>query len=61
MVKQIAPTNECTQVRKDFVIDTDEDVASLPSCAAGSTALSVSSGNVYMVNASGVWAMVGGG
>lgn len=60
MVKQIQPTLEGTQIRKDFVIDTDADVATLPSCATGSAALSVESGSVFVVNASGEWKKCGG-
>ena len=59
--KQINPTYECTEPRKEFVIDTDADVASLPSCGAGSAAISVASGNVWMKNASGEWKILGGG
>lgn len=61
MVKQIQPTLEGTQLRRKFVIDTDADVATLPSCAAGSAALSVESGSVFVVNASGEWKKFGGG
>lgn len=60
MVKQIQPTQEDTMIRKDFVIDNDTDVATLPSCATGSTALSCASGSVFIVNASGAWVKLGG-
>lgn len=39
----------------EFVCDTDADVASLPACRAGSIALVVESGRIFMVNASGEW------
>ena len=58
--KQIAPTYECEAPRRDFVMDTDADIADLPSCGAGSTAISVASGKVFMKNASGAWAEFGG-
>lgn len=44
----------------DYIVDTDADIASLPSCCTGSSALVVESGNVYVVNASGAWAVYGG-
>ena len=37
------------------------DVASLPPCCTGSSALVVDTGEVYMVNASGVWALLPNG
>lgn len=47
-----------------FICDTEADVAKLqtehPNCGAGSTALVVETGNVYMVNASGNWVKFGG-
>lgn len=45
--------------KKEFVIDTDADAASLPECCTGSAALAVETGSAYMVNASGVWQKVG--
>ena len=44
----------------EYIADTEADVADLPECITGSTALVVESGAVYMVNASGVWAEFGG-
>lgn len=58
--KQIAPTYECEAPRREFVLDTDADIADLPECGSGSVALSVASGKVFMKNASGVWAVLGG-
>jgi hypothetical protein len=60
-IKKIAPTNECSNVRYDYIIDTDADAETLPqNCASGSTALSCESGNMFIVNASGVWVKLGG-
>lgn len=60
-IQQIAPFATCEKRRFDFIIDTDEDAAQLPAtCAAGSTALSCDSGNVFIVNASGAWVKLGG-
>lgn len=46
--------------RCDYIVDTEADVANLPKCSTGSSALVVESGAIYMVNASGVWAVFGG-
>lgn len=43
-----------------FYCDTEEDVASLPKSMTGSEAIVVASGNLYVVNASGEWALFGG-
>ena len=45
--------------QRDYVCDTENDVANLPKCCTGSSALVVESGKVYVVNASGVWAVYG--
>lgn len=45
----------------EYILDTEADVPNLPECCVGSTAIVVASGNVYMVNASGVWTKFGGG
>ena len=59
-IMQIAPTMECKNRTYDFIIDTDADAPNLPkTCAAGSTALSCASGNVFIVNASGKWVKAG--
>lgn len=57
---QIAPTIKDEYKIKQFVIDTDADISALPECGAGSTAISVSSGKVFMVNASREWKELGG-
>ena len=41
--------------RKEFICDTDADFADLPSACTGSTALSIESGNIRMVNTKGEW------
>ena len=46
--------------RKEFLCDTDADFTTLPKCCTGSTAVSVATGNVYVVNASGNWVAFGG-
>lgn len=46
---------------KEFICDTKNDVANLPSSDTGSAALIASSGDVYIVNASGSWVKFGGG
>ena len=48
------------EYKQDYIVDTDADVKDLPKCCVGSSALVVESGAVYMVNASGVWAVYGG-
>ena len=53
----ICDTN--TDVLK-FLCDTDADVANLPQCCPSSTAVSISTGNIYVVNASGQWVKFGG-
>lgn len=45
--------------RCSFVMDSDSDASKLPDCCPGSTAVVASSGgNIYMVNASGEWAVM---
>lgn len=39
----------------EYICDTDADFASLPKCCTGSTALSIQSGKVQMVNTQGEW------
>jgi hypothetical protein len=46
--------------RKEFICDTDDDFANLPPCCVGSSAVSINSGRVMVVNASGEWATFGG-
>ena len=44
----------------EYICDTEDDVATLPTCCSSSSALVVSTGNVYVVNASGEWVAFGG-
>lgn len=58
--KEVTPRNTCEAVRRDYIMDTDADLAQIPtSCATGSRAFAVDSGTQYMLNASGEWAQVG--
>lgn len=44
------------RVIQDFVLDSASDLASLPDCDPGSTAIVADKGGaIYMVNASGEW------
>lgn len=40
---------------KEFICDTDADFANLPEACTGSTALSIESGSIRMVNTKGEW------
>lgn len=42
-------------VKSEFMLDSEEDLASLPASHPGSTAIIPEAGQVYMVNASGDW------
>ena len=44
----------------EFICDTDADVSTLPKCCTGSTAVSIESGKVFIVNTSGEWVAFGG-
>lgn len=44
----------------EYLCDTDADFADLPKCCTGSTAVSVATANVKVVNASGNWVDFGG-
>lgn len=46
--------------RKEFICDTDADFAKLPKCCTGSTAVSIASGTVKIVNTQGEWVTFGG-
>lgn len=46
--------------KRDFIVDTEADVANLPECSTGSSALVIESGAVYIVNTSGNWVAFGG-
>jgi hypothetical protein len=44
----------------DYLCDTDDDFASLPETTVGSTAVSIASGTVKVVNTKGQWVTFGG-
>lgn len=57
-IKQIGEywVSETGLFRREFVMDSDADVANLPECGPGSVAIvAANGGGVYMVNASGEW------
>ena len=45
---------------REYICDTDEDFASLPACCTGSSAVSIATGAVQVVNTSGQWVPFGG-
>lgn len=45
----------CKEYREDYICDTNEDFANLPKCITGSTAVSIKTGDIRMVNTSGEW------
>lgn len=48
------------EVKKEYICDTDTDFYSLPKCCTGSTAVSIATGNVRIVNTKGEWVAFGG-
>ena len=48
------------EVKKEYICDTDTDFYSLPKCCTGSTAVSIASGKVRIVNTKGEWVAFGG-
>lgn len=46
--------------RKEYLCDTDADFANLPAACVGSTAVSIESGKIMIVNTSGAWVSFGG-
>ena len=63
MAIQMINNDLCPHVgdfRREFICDTAADVANLPNCAAGSSALVCATSKVYIVNASGNWVEFGG-
>lgn len=44
----------------EYLCDTDADFANLPKAAIGSTAVSIETANVMIVNTSGSWVAFGG-
>lgn len=45
---------------KEYLVDTDTDFENLPEVCTGSTAVSLESGNVKVVNTQGEWVTFGG-
>lgn len=45
---------------REYVADTDADLETLPKCCTGSTAVSLESGKVVVVNTQGNWVAFGG-
>lgn len=43
------------ECRNEYICDTDADLVNLPEAPVGSTALSIESGSVRIVNTSGEW------
>ena len=48
------------EMKSEYICDTDADFATLPKACTGSTAVSIESGTVKIVNTSGVWVTFGG-
>ncbi len=46
---------------KEFIVDTEADMANLPACRAGSSALVAATGKVCIVNTTGSWVEFGTG
>ena len=44
----------------EFIVDADSDFENLPKACTGSTAVSITTGNVRIVNTSGIWVEFGG-
>jgi hypothetical protein len=56
MINIISQNGKTSYDVKEFVIDTPQDLTSLPTNAAmGSSAIVISTGAVYMLNSSGEW------
>ncbi len=54
-------TSIVNEYRCEFICDTDEDFATLPEADVGSTAVSLVSGAVRVVNTAGEWVAFGEG
>lgn len=60
MINIISQSGKTTTYLKEFVIDTPEDVINLPTdVPAGSTALCIQDGEVYIFGGDGQWHTVG--
>lgn len=54
-------TSIINEYRCEFICDTDEDFATLPEADVGSTAVSLASGAIRVVNTAGEWVAFGEG
>lgn len=60
-INKISQSGHISYGVSEFIIDTDADVINLPiDITKGSSALSLSSGNVYFLNGERRWVLVGG-
>lgn len=48
------------EYKHEYIVDTDADLNDLPECGTGSTAVSLESGTVKVVNTQGKWVTFGG-
>lgn len=56
MYKLISSNGETVYGVNEYVVDTDNDIKDLPAhCAMGSSAIVISTGDVYMKNSSNEW------
>lgn len=47
--------------KKEYIVDNDSDLVNLPKCTGtGSTAVSIESGKIMVVNTNGQWVAFGG-
>ena len=60
MVGEIGKYLPGQRTPREFVCDTEADIANLPECMCGATALVISTGDIYIVNATGKWVKFGG-
>lgn len=63
MAYKLIDKEYCPHIRgfkDEYICDTDADFANLPEACTGSTAVSIESGTVKIVNTSGEWVTFGG-
>ena len=58
MFKLIATDGDKAYGIKEYVLDTPEDIKALPPCPMGSSALVISTGEVYMINSNKEWVKI---
>lgn len=58
MIKLVANDGEKSYGIKEYVIDTPDDIKSLPPCMMGSSALVISTGEVYIINSEKKWVKI---